>query len=96
MTSYDEVCKKNFTVVSVGYFGERYELNGESVLFEQTVESPDVIWDRVVIVYNPPPEETTTTLPEDYPFVMRIAVGGVVAFVVIALALLRRRRCMTG
>lgn len=50
MTSYDEVCKRNFTVVSVGYFGERYEINGESVLFEQTVESPDVIWDRIQIV----------------------------------------------
>jgi len=96
MTSYDEVCKKNFTVVSVGYFGERYELNGDSVLFEQTVESPDVIWDRVIVRQIPSPEETTTTLPKEHPLVVCIAVGGgAVAIVVIALALLRRRGCMT-
>ena len=92
MTSYDEVCKKNFTVVSAGYFGERDELNGESILFEQTVENPDVIWDRVIVRQNPSPDETTTQVPEDYTLTTYIIVGGVVVIAVIALALLRRRR----
>jgi len=89
-TSYDEVCKKNFTVVSVGYFGERYEFSGEEVLFEQTVESPEVIWDRIQIVQIV--RETTTQLPKDYTLFAYIGVAGVVVIAVIALALLRRRR----